>query len=74
MSQTRKWTFIETTVNVAMGVLISFIFTYYVLPLWGYGYSVGESLGITAMYTAVSFIRSFGVRRAFVWLEEKNGK
>lgn len=59
---------IETTANIGSGVLISWGLTFYVLPLWGYAYSAAQALEITALYTAVSWVRSYAWRR---WFSQK---
>lgn len=65
MKQSRIMSGIETTLNIGSGVLIALCLTYWVLPLWGHQYSASQSIGITALYSAVSWIRSFAWRRYF---------
>lgn len=65
MKQTPAMSAIETTTNIGTGALLAFLLTYFVLPFWGHAYSGAESLSITALYAAVSWVRSFAVRRGF---------
>lgn len=55
----------EATLNVCSGFLFAWCLTFWILPLWGYSYAVIETLEITALYTAVSWLRSYIWRRIF---------
>ena len=58
--QSRKDSAIETATNVTVGVAISWVITILVFRTPG-----GESLGIVLVYTGVSMIRSYAIRRIF---------
>lgn len=58
-------TVMETTISTALGFAVSWALTFHLLPLWGFAPSRGQALGITAVYTAASFIRGYAVRAAF---------
>jgi len=62
-------TALEAFISTAIGFAVSWALTFHVLPLWGFAPSHGEALGITAVYTAASFLRGYAVRWAFrrVW-------
>jgi len=56
----------ETTLNIGSGMVIAWGLTYYVLPaVWGLTPSAGAAVEITALYTGVSWIRSYTWRRIF---------
>jgi len=66
MTQTTTQSAIETTLNIGSGMIVAWCLTYFVLPLaWGLEPSKGAALEITALYTAVSWVRSFAWRRLF---------
>jgi len=66
MSQSRTMSAVETTTNMVLGIAISWIFTFYGLPLiFGIKPSVVQAIEISASYFILSFIRSYLVRRAF---------
>ena len=63
--QSKKWSIIETTVNVVSGFAIAQLLILYMLPLWGFDTNIHQSLGISAVFTTVSFLRGFICRRIF---------
>jgi hypothetical protein len=65
MSQAKKHSIIEITLNIGSGMIVAWLLTFYVLPLWGYAYKPHEALEITTLYTAVSWLRSYAWRRFF---------
>jgi len=56
---------IEAATNATAGLVVSWAVTLYALPLWGLHPSPGQSAGITALYFAISFARSWAIRAAF---------
>lgn len=56
---------VESCTNIAVGYLISVITNFIVLPLFGYQTTVVESFQIGAIFSAVSIIRSYTLRRIF---------
>jgi hypothetical protein len=65
MSQSRKGSAFEAFVNIAVGLIVSVIANHLVFPLFGFVPSLGQNIAITAIYTAISFIRSYCLRRVF---------
>lgn len=63
--QTRKHSFIESWVNVAIGYVINFAANLVILPLFGLQASLGEYALLGLAYTLVSVARSYVVRRWF---------
>ena len=63
-------TALEAISNATIGLLVSWAATYWLLPLWwGLTPSASASLGITAMFFGLSFVRSYAIRRVFKkWL------
>lgn len=58
---------VEAVANVAVGYLIAVSATVVVLPAFGYRVTAGDALGISAVFTGVSLVRSYALRRAFNW-------
>ena len=64
--QSRWASLFEAVVNVGVGFLVSLVvWTYVVVPLWNLPVTMGENLQITALFTAVSVVRSYVWRRIF---------
>ena len=57
--------FLEALTNSVLGLCVSWLVTFMLLPLWGYAPSAAESMGITAMYFFISLVRSWVIREAF---------
>ncbi len=63
--QTRRMSFYEAKTNAVLGLVVSFLFTLYGLPMFGLDPSVSASLGVTACYFLLSLARSYVLRRVF---------
>ncbi len=57
---------LETALNIGSGFVISWcMWTFVVGPLWSIPFHIGDSLGITALFTVTSVARSYLWRRYF---------
>ena len=65
MNQTRIMSFIEANANAAIGLIVSWLFTYFALPLFGLEPSAGEAVVITFCYFILSVGRGYVIRRFF---------
>jgi len=65
MSQNKTWSAIEAGTNIIVGIALSAAVTYWLMPFWGFVPKLHEALEITAVFTAVSFARQYGLRRLF---------
>ena len=63
--QSRWMSLLEGITNIALGYGVAVLTQVLVFPLFGLSVSLGENLGIGAVFTVVSLIRSFALRRAF---------
>ena len=63
--QTKKQSLIETLTSVFVGWLIGVILNLTILPLFDYNITVVDSLWVSLIFTAVSVIRGYVIRRAF---------
>ena len=63
--QTKRQSLIETLTSVFVGWLIGVILNLTVLPLFDYNITVVDSIWVSLIFTAVSVIRGYVIRRAF---------
>lgn len=56
---------VEAAANVGAGYVIAVLTQAIVFPLFGLWMSIGQSLQIGAIFTAVSIMRSFSLRQLF---------
>ena len=63
--QTKRQSLIETLTSVFVGWLIGVILNMLVLPLFDYNITVIDSLWVSLIFTAVSVIRGYVIRRFF---------
>lgn len=74
MSQSRKSSAIEAFVNIAIGLVTSFIANHLVFPMYGFIPTSSQNVQITTIFTAISFVRSYWVRRMFNYFRSRNSK
>lgn len=65
MSQSKKMSFIEAKTNAVVGLIVSWLFTYYALPLFGITPNAGQATIITFSYFLLSLGRGYVLRRIF---------
>ena len=65
MTQSRRMSLIEAITNVAVGYALAVVTQIVVFPRFGLHPSLGENLAIGALFTAVSLLRSYALRRLF---------
>lgn len=70
--QSRWMSLVESLTNIAVGYGLAVLTQILVFPLFGLQASLGENLLIGAMFTAVSLVRSFALRRIFNRLSVSN--
>lgn len=70
--QSKKESFIETLTSVFVGWLIGVILNMLVLPLFDYDITVIDSLWVSLIFTVVSVIRGYIIRRFFNSKEKIN--
>lgn len=63
--QTRAESALESVANILVGLAISIAANLLVLPLFGYSPELGEAAGIGVIFTAISLVRSYALRRLF---------
>lgn len=65
--QTRVGSFIEAIINVLVGFTIATIANLVFIPMFGYPITLEDSIGVGAILTVISIIRSYTLRRIFNW-------
>lgn len=63
--QTRLHSFLEATANILIGSLISLLVQRLVFPLYGIQITLSQDIQIVAIFTVVSIVRSYVLRRVF---------
>ena len=63
--QSKKMSLAEAFTNAVIGLVVSWLFTYFMLPLFGLQPNAHIALWITACYFALSTVRSYLIRRLF---------
>lgn len=65
-SQTRWGSFVEAWVNIFVGFGIAFVANAVILPVFGFtALSAAKNFYITCLFTVISFVRSYCLRRLF---------
>ena len=63
--QSKKQSFIESLTSTTIGIIIGIVLNLTILPIFGYPVSLSDSLWISVIFTVVSIIRSYIIRRWF---------
>lgn len=65
MRQSRLMSLVESLANVLVGYVVAVATQVVVFPLFGLAVTVTENLLIGLIFTAVSIVRSYALRRGF---------
>lgn len=65
MTQTKLESLVEVLLNVAIGWVIALITQVLVFPLFGINITLKDQLGISVIFTIVSIVRGYVIRRWF---------
>jgi len=69
--QSRISSLIETIVSIAIGFIIALCAQLLIFPYFGIQVSLSANLKITGLFTIVSVIRGYWVRRLFNYLHKR---
>ena len=72
MKQTRRMSLVEALTNVAVGYGIAVVTQMAVFPLFGLHATLAQNMIMGAIFTVVSIVRSYMLRRMFEEMREKN--
>jgi hypothetical protein len=65
MAQTKLGSLIEAWANIVVGFSINFFANMAILPLFGFKVSAGSAFEIGLIFTVISLVRSYVLRRWF---------
>jgi hypothetical protein len=65
MAQTKLGSFIESLANIVVGFTINFFANLAILPWFGFKVSAGGAFEIGLIFTVISLVRSYVLRRWF---------
>jgi hypothetical protein len=65
MTQSRRMSLIEAVTNVAVGYMLAVVTQVMVFPWFGLHPSLGENLALGGIFTAISLVRGYALRRLF---------
>jgi hypothetical protein len=68
MSQPRHMSAVESITNIAVGYWLALMTQAYLFPVFGFYASHSEHMAIAAVFTVISLLRSYTLRRAFNWI------
>ena len=62
---------VESVANIAIGWMVNFIANLIVLPAFGFAVTVHDAIGIGLVFTGISLVRSYALRRLFNRIRSK---
>lgn len=65
MNQSRLGSLIEVLFNIAIGFAINWVANMWILPLYGFHITGGQAFSMGLIFTVISVVRSYVVRRWF---------
>lgn len=71
MTQSRTHSIIEAVSGTAIGFVVSVLAAEVVYPAHGHTFTLAQNVSITAIFTVLSIVRGYCVRRTFVWLHAR---
>ena len=74
MSQSRRLSLLEAVTNVTVGYVLAVATQVVVFPWFGLHASLGDNLGIGAVFTSISLLRGYALRRLFEFIAARNKK
>ena len=69
--QTKLQSFLEASVNIGIGLVIALLTQIIVFPMFGINIPLKDDLLIVLIFTVVSIIRSYVLRRFFNWYHKE---
>ena len=74
MAQTKLGSFVEAWTNIAIGFAINWTANMLVLPLFGFNVTGAQAFGIGIVFTVISLVRQYVLRRWFNGLKFGNAE
>ena len=69
--QSRRNSFVEACTNVVVGIVVAWAVTFTIFPWFNLEPALVTSLYISLIFTAVSLVRSYLLRRAFNYIDHR---
>ena len=69
--QSKTYSFYESIANTAIGFAVNYVANLAILPLFGLHLSHSSQLLMTSIFTVISVLRGYVVRRLFNKIKEK---
>lgn len=69
MGQTRWMSLMESSLDIAMGFIVSVGAGFVIFPMFGIQTTVLDNMGIVSLFTVTSLGRRYVTRRIFNWLQ-----
>lgn len=70
--QSKKHSFVEAWANIFIGYSINFLANILIFPLFGWHITVAQNIWLGIIYTVISLIRSYCLRRIFTHITERS--
>jgi hypothetical protein len=67
VGQSRRGSLLESLVNILVGASINYAANLLIFPLFGWHLSAQDNVLMVFIYTGISLVRSYGLRRLFNW-------
>lgn len=71
MHQRKLGSLIEAIANIVIGFAINFIANMTILPMFGFNITAGQAFSVGLIFTIISVVRSYYVRRLFNQIKAK---
>lgn len=65
LGQSRRHSFLEAWLHILVGLGVSLAANAFFFPLFGWKISAGQNFALGVIYTVISLVRSYLLRRAF---------
>ena len=72
MGQSKKMSLVETILNTVIGYIIALGTQMLVFPMFGIHVSHSDNILMSIIFTVVSIVRSYSLRRIFNWVHRKD--
>lgn len=69
--QSRRMSFVEALANLVIGYVISLGAQLVIYPLFGVHIGLAANIGILTLFTIISLLRTYILRRTFNWIHHR---
>jgi hypothetical protein len=63
--QLKRHSLLESATNIVVGYSINLLANFFIFPLWGWHITLKQNIEIGVIYTIISLLRSYCLRRIF---------